>query len=194
MLQHGLEVSPWDATMFPGTPDIRLLSLNTLRQCAGCARGQVPLHGLYQPPPGMSNMSFMVVGMVPDVPGEIPDHLEMRRLTGDLGLQINEASSPLVFLPPPVTRSQATRDKASQCVTGLVQLLQRSVPNFWRGPWNLTDLNDFLQDSCILTSDAVTFLTGVLRFAVLIRRGVFPHDAYLAWVWASAQRGGKVWL
>lgn len=194
-LDDNVPLTAWDATFFAGTPDIQLLQLPVLRQCAGSVRTpQAQLRGLL-PSGHNANMSYMVVGMIPVVPGENAEFLQIRQANGDLGLQFLSDTSPLVLLPPQgIAQPRGAQDLANKCVVGLVKLLQKSVPNFWRGPWDVTDLGDFLQDQYALTTDAVLFLTGALRFAMLISQGLFPHDVYLAYVRTPAELEGRVWL
>ena len=189
---YSLQVSEADARMFPGTVAISGLAMRDLRLGALCSRQARPLLGLHKPPPGCPNMGYLVVGMVPQVPGEHPDNLQRRKNWGDLGLQFDPVG-PLVVLPSQDReqgRARLVQGRAGQCVVGLVQILRRSVPKFWEAEWDLLSLQDFSQDPYSLTSDAILFLSGVLKFADLVRGGSFPHDAYLAWVGAPAQLGG----
>ena len=136
-------------------------------------------------------MGYLVVGMVLGVPGEHEDNLRRRTNCGDLGLQVPVQDFPLVQLPPPEVLASSVQARAAQCVVGLVQLLRRSVPRFWEANWDILSLPDFNQDRYSLTTEAIIFLTGVVKFVELVMHGSFPHDAYLAWVGGPSLSQGR---
>ena len=183
---HKVSVSLADAVLFPSSPCIQELVMDDLRRFAGKKREEKPLPGLHRPPPECPNMGYLVGGLVPFVADEHPDSAMRRRMLGDLGLQVLFADFPLVQLPAPETQAGLVKTRASQCVVGLVRLLRQSVPKFWETEWDIFSAQDFSQDRHLLTTDAVYFLTGVLKFAELVMHGSYPHDTYLAWVGAPA--------
>lgn len=186
LLIRKVEASPWDAGFFPGGTEIIDLDLSELRQKA---MSPGPLTGLAGSP--AKNRSYIITGLCltfGEVDGDVG--LMRRKVTGDLGLQtceVNPDRTPVVQLPGPEGCRSEAQTRASKCVSGLVKLLRISVPGFWRREWSRFDLKDFQKDIYKLTVDTVLYLTGVLKWAMIVQEGKFLHDSYLAYVWAQAQ-------
>ena len=182
----GIEPSAWDSSFFLGNTGILMIDREQLRRDA-VSPG--PLPGLCGSP--KRNRSYIITGLAlhwGEVDGDVG--LMRRKATGDLGLQtcaVFPDLTPEVQLPGPEGRRSQVQTRASKCVVGLVKLLRVSVPGFWSCEWSRYDLDDFLQDRYRLSMDAVVYLTGVLKWAMIVREGRFLHDTYLAHVWAQAQ-------